>query len=362
MAKTCVFCGSADKLTREHVFGDWLGSIGLNQEPAAHRAGPLNSKPRDLGVTPPFKSTVRDVCAACNNGWMSRLEAAAARVLPPLILDRPGLINPIDQGIIAAWVQKTALVNMLVSSSAERANGYGLPRSEYQALYENRGLGGPLSDSQGWIGRYGGTRTQASACVTPMVIRLNGTPDPDRPQAYITTIVLGRLVIQLIRFTTPLSTVHLATSERLVEFWPSGRAVGLPADSAVDDRELIQFERGSALKASLRGVSLSAWRPATEMQESVLQDGMVKMPVPCGRHFIAYPAILAAMGMRGISHAFVTACECGDGYLIETELDGAHVKLGGAPEVVAQAYARIPAPEFQVEDVGCEFVCKRLTS
>ncbi len=131
MPATCVFCGSADTLTGEHVLGDWLSKIGLGLDPVPHGAGWLNRTGREPGVRPPFRQKVRDACGDCNHGWMSRLEVVTQRVLPPLVLGRPGRLEAADQGAIAAWVQKTALTAMLVSSEADRDRGYGLPVSEY---------------------------------------------------------------------------------------------------------------------------------------------------------------------------------------------------------------------------------------
>ena len=59
MPASCAFCGFTGKLTGEHVFGDWLRRIGLDLDPVAHLAGPLNRIGRDLGLTPPFIRTVR---------------------------------------------------------------------------------------------------------------------------------------------------------------------------------------------------------------------------------------------------------------------------------------------------------------
>ena len=47
---------------------------------------------------------------------MSGLEAIAQRVLSPLILGRPHVIEPADQAPTTVWVHKSALVAMLVSS------------------------------------------------------------------------------------------------------------------------------------------------------------------------------------------------------------------------------------------------------
>jgi hypothetical protein len=131
---TCPFCGFTGKLTAEHVFGNWLSRIGLDLAPVPHGAGPLNRIGQDLGVRPPFRQTVR-VCAGCNNGWMSHLEAAAQRILTSFILGEPGQIETDDVGTVAAWVQKTVLTSMLISSDAQRSAGYGLPPSEYRGLW-----------------------------------------------------------------------------------------------------------------------------------------------------------------------------------------------------------------------------------
>ena len=125
----------------------------------------------------PFQQTVCHVCTSCNSGWMSRLESVAQRVLSRLILDEAGMVELSDQSAIAAWVQKTALVAMLVSSEEERASGYGLPVTEYRALYALRDELRPLPASRFWIGRYDGERTGA-AWVTPLVLVIDELPEP----------------------------------------------------------------------------------------------------------------------------------------------------------------------------------------
>jgi len=84
LARQCVFCESTSDLTREHVLPDWLTDIGLDSEPSIHHAGPLNRLPREWSAKP-FKTTVKMVCATCNNGWLSELEGSAKPVIAPLI-------------------------------------------------------------------------------------------------------------------------------------------------------------------------------------------------------------------------------------------------------------------------------------
>src|SRR5260221_4009241 len=199
MSKTCVFCGVASKLTAEHVFADWLTRIGLSLEPRRHGAGRINRSPRDLGVSKPFTRTVRDVCEVCNNGWMSKLEGIATRVLPPLILGRPGTIQDADRAAIATWTHKTALVSLLMTPDAHQARGDHLLAGEFQTLHASRENKVPVAQTQFWIGRYSGPGRSASAWVTPMVACVDGLPMPEVPQAYAMTLVVGEVLLQGLR-------------------------------------------------------------------------------------------------------------------------------------------------------------------
>lgn len=174
--RTCPFCGFAGKLTNEHVFGNWLSGIGLSPASVPHAAGPLNRIMQDLGVRPPFRQTV-GVCGSCNNGWMRDLELVAQRVLTPFILGTSGQVELDDAGPIAAWVQKTALTALLVSSEAQRNAGYGLPRSEYHDLWAIRTAMQPLPASQFWIGRYAGHSRLCAAWATPVTVTATGLPE-----------------------------------------------------------------------------------------------------------------------------------------------------------------------------------------
>ena len=89
MGRTCVFCGGVGKLTLEHVFPDWLHTIGISTNPVPLVAGALNQLGRTQTPPTPYSTQVRDVCPNCNSGWMKRLEDAAASVLPPWIRGAP---------------------------------------------------------------------------------------------------------------------------------------------------------------------------------------------------------------------------------------------------------------------------------
>jgi hypothetical protein len=358
---TCAFCGYSGKLTGEHVLGDWLSKIGLDLDPVPHGAGPLNRIGRELGVRPPFRQKVRDICGNCNHGWMSRLEVVAQRVLTPFILGEPGMIEAVDQGAVAAWVHKTALTAMLVSSEEDRDRGYGLPASEYRALYALQDEARSLPASRFWVGRYEGHRCW-SVRVTPLAVRIDGLPEPDRPQGYAMTIVLGQLVLHGVRSTTPSLQVEVSTRLDLPQLWPPAGVVAWPSGQPLDDDAFLGFAGGKDFCSTEKHIELRPWKPATELAASRAVGGMVELPTICGKHLVYYPAILVGEAMRGRFYAFETACECPTAYLIHTEPDGAHCKAVDTVEVISELYEASPGEDYVIQDEYGTFPCKRLTA
>lgn len=356
---TCAFCGYGGKLTGEHVLGNWLGNIGLDPESVPHGAGPLNQLGRDLGVRPPFRQTVRDVCGDCNNGWMSRLENIARRTLASLIVGEPGILSLDDQGAVAAWVQKTALTAMLVSSEKNRADGHGVPVSEYHDLYARRNAAQPLADSQFWIGRYEGVRGW-SIRVTPLAVRMYGVPEPAQPQGYAMTVVIGQLVLHGVRFTTPSLHFDVSTSLGMPQIWPPTGLVRWPDGQLLDDAAFLGFAGGKNFRSFESHLELRPWRPATELKPSQTVGPMVALPTICGKHTVYYPLILVEEAMRGRFYVFGTACECGTAYLIQTESDGAHCKAAGTTEAVSELLERLSGEDLVIQDDQGIFDCRRV--
>lgn len=360
VSDSCVFCGSNDPLTREHVFGQWVSKIGLDRRAVRHKAGLLNRLGRDMGTRPPYQQTVKSFCAACNSGWMSDLEAEAQRVLTPLILGQIGTIVEDDQATLAVWVQKTALTAMLVSSEEERAAGYGLPSSEYTDLYARRDRVQPLDASMFWVGRYEGDPGFWSVRVTPLAVRIAGVAEPELPQAYAMTIVLGQLVLHGLRFTTPALEIGVTTGLGMPQLWPPLGPLSWPGGQSWTPGSFLSLADGKALLSTMEHVELRPWTPATELAQSGAVGSRVQLPTLCGRHSVFYPALLVEEALRGTFYAFATMCECCVAYLIQTESDGAHCKAVDEPDVISEIYASLPGEELLIGDDQSSFVCKRL--
>ena len=70
--RSCAYCGNNGPLTREHVFADFI------QARASRRI--LSESTRTRGRRFGGAPTIRDVCAACNNRQLSKLDQYAARL------------------------------------------------------------------------------------------------------------------------------------------------------------------------------------------------------------------------------------------------------------------------------------------
>ncbi|TFB83601.1 hypothetical protein E3O44_17145 [Cryobacterium algoricola] len=353
--RACVFCGSTGTLTREHVFGDWLSKIGLEDVPVQSVAGSLNQIGKRMGESRPFQTKVKNVCGTCNNGWMSRLETVAQRVLTPLALGQPGLIEVADQAPLAMWIHKTALMAMYLSSAADREAGHGVPPSEYASLYQQRASMEPLPNSRFWIARYTGRLRLGTVWVTPVAVN-QGLPEPDFPHGYAMTIAVGAILLHGVRFTDLPFAVDVATQRTLSEIWPASDDVEWPVSIDVSDDDFLGLAQGREFVLAEREMSLRPMSFLMDSPQSELVGLMVEMPTPCGQgHTIYFPSALAEEGMRGKFHWFKTECKCGIAYLVHTERTGAHVKSAGEPVRIAVEYDTLAGSELIYRDSSFEF-------
>lgn len=358
---TCAFCGSTKKPRgREHVLPDWLNNIGLEPQRVEYHVGWLNRVPRRWTSTP-FTATVRAVCDDCNHGWMSGLEGAVKPILTPLILGEDRDLSADDERLISAWTFKTALVSLVSSSEDDRARGYGVPAEEYAALYSRRDHPEPLPYSQFWIGCYAGERPPGTIRVVPLVVELNDIPPPDVPAAYLITVLIGKLLVQGVRFTTPSLFVELATAPELPQIWPTQPTVAWPPDPDITDSSFERMLQGKALQPLHPGIRLVPFKPATELESSDIEGSTIKQPVPCGQHYIYFPAALAQEAMLdGKRYAFVAKCECDIAYLVVLESDGAHFRNDGTIEHMAEVIEMLDGDEYELGDGNGYFYYKEL--
>lgn len=124
--RACIFCGEQASTKEDAWPPRWLTRRFPASESAyveAERGGVSLGKWR----TSSPNIRVGCVCAACNNGWMSRLEETASLIIEPLFEQQRHTVDARSLPTLAAWAVKTAMVLENVSdqprfySDSERA-------------------------------------------------------------------------------------------------------------------------------------------------------------------------------------------------------------------------------------------------
>jgi hypothetical protein len=347
-------------MTEEHVFGKWLLDFELETGRAVHVSGGINTLLQEQGTFVPFTQTVKTVCPSCNHGWLSELEADAKRTLTPILQGQATEITPKAALSLATWAFKTTLVSMLTFSKPEREAGSGVPEAEYRELYNARNRGLP-NDTRAWLGRYTG-KDVSSVWIVPHALMIDGVEvEPELPQGYTSTLVVGPVVIHAFRWTTPLLALDVEPGFPLAALAPAETTIQWPLDHPpIDDELLIEMAMGRRLSTGTPHTSLRPWGPATDAPPSDLVDGRITFPVICGLHSLSYPVELAHAALEGREHVFWGMCPCGQAYMIQTETDGAHLRNAGAPEAISSLYDDLPGEPIVIEDHLGAFACKRL--
>jgi hypothetical protein len=238
-AKCCIFCGAVG-LTKEHIFPRWLATILT-----AAVMGPVTSErtessadgvtQQQWGAADVTSYTVRVVCASCNNGWMSQIEAKAKPVLAPMIVGRPTKLSPAMQLDLAAWtamkcyVVEYALGDVIVATQQER-----------YALMEAKRPQGAVPVRVGAVERIGIPNS-----VTRIVynVRQEGT---QQGFAACTTFVLGCIALQVchgLGITIDWTTTSEPRPDHLPVNPPCPQEIEWPPSVALDNSSLTAWER-----------------------------------------------------------------------------------------------------------------------
>jgi hypothetical protein len=240
----CLFCPRR-ATTNEHVWPKWVIKIigpDANIETwfgpdAIRKAWRAHGDRRGK-----FRShiQVKHLCAPCNNGWLSRLENRAKKIMSPLIEDWSIPLDPDDQHLIALWSIKTAMV---FEATHNRENWFYTDSDRQNVLATLS----PPGDTVVWLGRF--ERSNPST----IEARTLHSTRPERNlvvrEGYAVTFNLGRAVIQIltvrrerqnqmVRIT--LDVKRGPWSASLLRVWPAGSIVSWPpprsfTESGLDD-------------------------------------------------------------------------------------------------------------------------------
>jgi hypothetical protein len=178
-------------LTKEHLWPNWL-----RKELAIRERHEFRIEQEKDGVEtrdhqfmePPFNQQVKAVCATCNGGWMSDIEADAKPLLQPLVRAKGLRLDRGAQRTLARWSFLKACVfdeihpqERVVPSihrhefyaSGEVPNGAWIRIATYEARE---------------VGHY---------AYQGILLAKQDTPPPTEPTVYFVTITIGALVVQV---------------------------------------------------------------------------------------------------------------------------------------------------------------------
>lgn len=228
MAK-CIFCNGASgtRLTKEHIFPDWLRRFFPRSPTDSHTHGRTSW----VGLEPSTTFTqkqgqagsrrVKVVCQKCNNEWLSDLEKRTKPLLLMLINGLPFTLDADAQVALATWAAKTIMAAEFV-----QPDKVAIPPEERASLMRN--LVPP--DGGWWIWMAGSQGVEWRTGIHHFSARINVTPvdleTPDIVNLQSTTIGIGGLLIHAISTTVPGHSFALSNPDRsdLRPIWPQPTA------------------------------------------------------------------------------------------------------------------------------------------
>ena len=255
----CVFCASEGPMSKEDAIPRWalrkIGTLGK----IVTRLAPSDEYLRTYtGIVARFP----DVCARCNNGWLSRLEATVRPWLEPTLVGEGSAFATPQQQTLAFWAAKTA--TLYEAAMRMRTHGPSFPPETWAWLYARRDSREPPPGTHVWFSRYDPWNppnepdTFRVSNTLPTLIRYAHRPGDADPASlhYFHTFTIGYLAVQVFgqRFRsdgrshddTPLADMlPPARVEPLqVRVWPKPeRVVVWPPKVTIANAEIAEFAR-----------------------------------------------------------------------------------------------------------------------
>lgn len=240
MTKQCIFCDSPVN-TREHAWPRWLIKL-LN---ATQESRPMSLRRHDgtdaqwLAKNAPLR--FKEVCATCNNEWMSDLESESIPIMTPMIRGEAITLNIKQQITVGAWATKCA---MLFDAHDPGETFH----DRLDCLHFRKSLTPSLDSTNIWLGRYN-TSGSPHAFTEHRTFRTPLMRSGNLVKSHVHTMAFGFLVLQIVRFKRTVHesrafkihfqhVVNLPWDKLTVEIWPNAfelKAARWPPPLAFDD-------------------------------------------------------------------------------------------------------------------------------
>jgi hypothetical protein len=229
VAGKCIFCNGASgtRLSKEHIFPDWLRQLFPRSPADSHTHGrtswvglePFTVRTKKQGQA--GSRRVKVVCQKCNNEWLSALEKRTQPLLMMLIEGTPFALDADSQRLLATWAAKTIMAAEFIHPEK-----VAVPAEDRASLMRN--LAPP--ERGWWIWMAGSQGTEWLTGLNHFSARINVTPvdleTPDVVNLQSTTIGIGQLVIYAISTSVPGHDFALSDPNRsdLKPIWPQPTA------------------------------------------------------------------------------------------------------------------------------------------
>lgn len=182
----CAFCGQQGR-SREHVFPRWIDRLletGTRQLEHARYGESGFDMTRSV---PSLDFVVNRVCAECNNGWMSEVEASAQSLLTGLIYGQwQGPLTSSQQRTLTLWAVKTCLVLDLTQRT---------PSLDESTRLRFRQSQEPPSGASVWVAVCKEIGPPVTALTVNIDLQSLDQPDARPVKAFYSPIKLGHLVL-----------------------------------------------------------------------------------------------------------------------------------------------------------------------
>jgi hypothetical protein len=235
----CIFCGGTP-LTREHLWPDWLRRELRIRERHRFRIEQEEDgvETRDIRFeAPPFDQKVKAVCAACNGGWMSEIEARAKPLLQPLMRAEGRRLHRSQQRALSQWALLKACVFDEVHPQ-ERV----VPSPHRQHLYVHK-----EPPTEGFWVRLATYEAQEIGHYAYQGLKLarDDQPDPTEPTVYFVTLTVGALVVQMTGSLLDWSFARVPYPPELdvVDIWPTSGGVTFAQRNVMTHDTMVGFTK-----------------------------------------------------------------------------------------------------------------------
>jgi hypothetical protein len=251
----CAFCQKEEKLTSEHIWGDWIKEFVPPTTNKHHFGQHTINKPgipdediKRIRAGDPINAQAEILCGQCNHVELGGIQDRSKRYMVPLLRGEKTLLGLAAQKQIATWAAMATMTAEFLMHDPSQVTISQDVRRTFLAIKE------PPEDWRIWIGHYQRWRFPPTYVHASLPLlsseEFANLPDKDNaaPNMQSSSFILGSLYLHIIS-TTPANAVYVrnwgwTTAPRatrlLAQIWPPREEIVLfpfPMMNDIDARD-----------------------------------------------------------------------------------------------------------------------------